>query len=143
MPQSRISSHKSNQMQLHFSLIECGNSLLPVVAAFLNRSSCDHAGLNLCDMDNLPFLWHKGKDFWLAREKGSDQGNPIPLIFRMATVDDKKGATVVKTSRHLWRGRVCLSFMASTPQQLKSYCCAVALHLAVIIFFDHLHCWLP
>ena len=43
----------------------------------------------------LEFLWHKGPDF----QKG---GTPVPVIFRIATVEDKKRMTAAHTTRRLW-----------------------------------------
>lgn len=55
-------------------------------------------------MDNLPYMWHKGEDY----QKGSRGSKPfsVPLIFRIATVEDRKGVTPAKRSRYLWMKRV-------------------------------------
>lgn len=53
-------------------------------------------GLDPGNIEHLPFVWHKGKDFRKTNNK------TIPLIYRMATVEDKKGANPAKSSRHLW-----------------------------------------
>ncbi len=46
-------------------------------------------GLDPTDLKNVEFLWHKGLDF----VKG---GTPIPLNFRVATVEDRKPAMAEK-----------------------------------------------
>jgi hypothetical protein len=58
------------------------------------------AGLNPSDVDNLPFLWHRGEDF--KKRGGKSHEAVIPLIFRVATVEDVKGMAATKASRHLW-----------------------------------------
>ena len=55
------------------------------------------AGLDAADIANLPFLWHKGVDF--CKQSG---GTRVPLIYRMATVEDRKGMAPTKGSRFLW-----------------------------------------
>ena len=52
------------------------------------------AGIDPSDPASLQFLWHKGGDFVKA-------GTPIPLIFRIATVEDVRPADRVP-SRRLW-----------------------------------------
>mmetsp|Transcript_8241 Transcript_8241/g.24586 ORF Transcript_8241/g.24586 Transcript_8241/m.24586 type:complete len:457 (+) Transcript_8241:321-1691(+) len=47
------------------------------------------------DVTQLEKLWHKGPDF----VKG---GTPIPLIFRVATVEDKRPPPGTHTTRRLW-----------------------------------------
>ena len=55
-----------------------------------------HADIDPTDISNaLEFLWHKGAD--LVKE-----GAPIPIIFRVATVEDKKQMTASHTTRRLW-----------------------------------------
>ena len=54
------------------------------------------AGLDPGNIEHLPFVWHKGKDFL----KNDEQ--PVPLIYRMATVEDRKGRAHAKSSRYLW-----------------------------------------
>jgi len=39
------------------------------------------AGLDPCDPANMPYFWHKGRDF-------IKDGTPVHLIFRMATVGE-------------------------------------------------------
>ena len=53
------------------------------------------AGLDPGNIDHLPFVWHKGRDFRQGHKS-------IPLIYRMATVEDKKGRADTKSSRYLW-----------------------------------------
>ncbi len=53
-------------------------------------------GLDPTDINNAPFLWHKGEDF----EKGS---TAIPLMYRMATTADVKPPHGKKFSRYLWK----------------------------------------
>lgn len=60
----------------------------------------DLQGLNPSDVDNLPFLWHRGEDF--KKRGGKSHEAVIPLIFRVATVEDVKGMAATKASRHLW-----------------------------------------
>lgn len=52
------------------------------------------AGIDPSDPAAIQFLWHKGADFVKA-------GTPIPLIFRIATIEDVKPADRVP-SRRLW-----------------------------------------
>ncbi|KAL4430928.1 hypothetical protein ABPG75_006184 [Micractinium tetrahymenae] len=54
----------------------------------------EQMGIDPSDPAAIEFLWHKGADFVKA-------GTPIPLIFRIATVDDVKPADRVP-SRRLW-----------------------------------------
>ena len=54
------------------------------------------SGLDPTDINNAPFLWHKGEDF----KKGSTS---IQLMYRMATTADVKPATGKKFSRYLWK----------------------------------------
>eukprot|EP00887_Chlorella_sp_A99_P005449 scaffold1.g5449.t1 len=58
------------------------------------EDSPDLQGLDAADPANIVFLWHKGSDL---RKAGSD----IPLIFRIATVEDVKPSERV-ASRRLW-----------------------------------------
>jgi len=51
-------------------------------------------------MDNLPFLWHKGEDF--EKRGGKSLEAVVPLIFRIATVEDVRGMAASKASRYLW-----------------------------------------
>ena len=53
-------------------------------------------GLDPTDINNAPFLWHKGEDF----KKGS---TAIPLMYRMATTADVKPPHGKKFSRYLWK----------------------------------------
>jgi len=48
------------------------------------------------DVTQLEKLWHKGPDF----EK---DGATIPLIFRVATVEDKRPPPGTHTTRRLWQ----------------------------------------
>lgn len=60
------------------------------------RISSVSADIDPTDIPNaLEYLWHKGADF-------TKQGAPIPVIFRMATVEDKKRMTSSHTTRRLW-----------------------------------------
>lgn len=52
------------------------------------------AGIDPTDPAAIQYLWHKGEDFVKA-------GSPIPLIFRIATIQDVKPADRVP-SRRLW-----------------------------------------
>lgn len=52
--------------------------------------------LAVVDVTQLEKLWHKGPDF----EK---DGHPIPLIFRVATVEDKRPPPGTHTTRRLWQ----------------------------------------
>ncbi|EFN59407.1 hypothetical protein CHLNCDRAFT_137920 [Chlorella variabilis] len=54
----------------------------------------EQMGIDPSDPASLQFLWHKGGDFVKA-------GTPIPLIFRIATVEDVRPADRVP-SRRLW-----------------------------------------
>ncbi|KAL4426356.1 hypothetical protein ABPG77_004650 [Micractinium sp. CCAP 211/92] len=54
----------------------------------------EQLGIDPTDPSAIQFLWHKGEDFVKA-------GTPIPLIFRIATVEDVKPADRVP-SRRLW-----------------------------------------
>ena len=53
-------------------------------------------GLDPSDINNAPFLWHKGDDFVKA-------GTPIPLMYRMATTADVRPEKGKKFSRYLWK----------------------------------------
>jgi len=44
----------------------------------------------------MPYFWHKGRDFL----KGN---TPVHLIYRMATVMDKKDAAAPRNTRELWK----------------------------------------
>lgn len=48
------------------------------------------------DINNAPFLWHKGEDFQKA-------GTVIPLMYRMGTSADLKPPKGQKFSRYLWK----------------------------------------
>ena len=63
-------------------------------------------------MDNLPFLWHKGEDF--HKTGGKAREGLVPLIFRIATVEDVKGMAPTKASRYLWldKNKVGVSWLA-------------------------------
>lgn len=52
--------------------------------------------MDTSDIRSLPFLWHRGPDFI------KDGSSKVPLIFRMATVADKKGAAPAHPPRYLW-----------------------------------------
>ncbi|KAL6755105.1 hypothetical protein V8C86DRAFT_2684522 [Haematococcus lacustris] len=54
------------------------------------------AGLDPTDPANMPFFWHKGKDFM----KG---GTAVSLIYRMATDIDRRDPTAPRKSRELWK----------------------------------------
>ncbi|PRW58378.1 splicing RNP complex component [Chlorella sorokiniana] len=54
----------------------------------------EQMGIDPSDPAAIEFLWHKGEDFVKA-------GTPIPLIFRVATVEDVKPSERVP-SRRLW-----------------------------------------
>ncbi|KAI3433577.1 hypothetical protein D9Q98_003388 [Chlorella vulgaris] len=54
----------------------------------------EQLGIDPTHPASLPVLWHKGEDY-------VKQGSPIPLIFRIATVEDVKPADRVP-SRRLW-----------------------------------------
>ena len=54
------------------------------------------AGLDPTDPSNMPRLWHKGEDF-------VKNGTAVPLLFRMATVEDVKPPKGTKISRYLWK----------------------------------------
>lgn len=54
------------------------------------------AGLDPSDINNAPFLWHKGEDFQKA-------GTAISLMYRMATNADVKPPRGQKFSRYLWK----------------------------------------
>ena len=60
------------------------------------RDRCQCAGLDPSDINNAPFLWHKGEDFQKA-------GTAIPLMYRMATAADVKPPRGQKFSRYLWK----------------------------------------
>jgi hypothetical protein len=51
--------------------------------------------LDPSDINNAPFLWHKGEDFQKA-------GTSISLMYRMATSADVKPPRGQKFSRYLW-----------------------------------------
>ncbi|KXZ55537.1 hypothetical protein GPECTOR_2g1086 [Gonium pectorale] len=51
---------------------------------------------NLADVVNLPYVWHKGRDFVKA-------GTPISLVYRMATVEDVRDMDAPKRTRELWK----------------------------------------
>ncbi|CAL8462820.1 g2354 [Coccomyxa elongata] len=61
-----------------------------------DNTAPDTAGLDPTDINNAPFLWHKGEDF----KKGS---TAIPLMYRMATTADVKPPHGKKFSRYLWK----------------------------------------
>ncbi|CAK0784914.1 hypothetical protein CVIRNUC_008119 [Coccomyxa viridis] len=61
-----------------------------------DNSAPDTAGLDPSDINNAPFLWHKGEDF---RKAGTD----ISLMYRMATSADVKPPKGQKLSRYLWK----------------------------------------
>lgn len=61
-----------------------------------DNGKCLGAGLDPTDINNAPFLWHKGEDF----KKGP---TAIPLMYRMATTADVKPAHGKKFSRYLWK----------------------------------------
>ena len=66
------------------------------------------AGLDPSDINNAPFLWHKGEDFQKA-------GTAISLMYRMATTADVKPPRGQKFSRFLWKmpvKKVCRPFMS-------------------------------
>ena len=44
----------------------------------------------------MPRLWHKGEDF-------VKNGTAVPLLFRMATIEDVKALRGTKISRYLWK----------------------------------------
>ena len=46
-------------------------------------------------MQNAPYLWHKGPDF-------VKDGVPVPLLLRMATIQDRKPAEGRIRTRRLW-----------------------------------------
>ncbi|GFR48894.1 hypothetical protein Agub_g10839, partial [Astrephomene gubernaculifera] len=50
---------------------------------------------NLADVANLPYIWHKGRDF-------IKDGTPISLVFRMATAADVRDMHQPKRTRRLW-----------------------------------------
>eukprot|EP00884_Botryococcus_braunii_P003900 jgi/Botrbrau1/13510/Bobra.0082s0103.1 len=56
----------------------------------------DSAGLNPGDVQNLPYLWHKGEDF-------VKKDVHVPLLFRMATEADVKPPHGKRFSRYLWK----------------------------------------
>ncbi|GIL52549.1 hypothetical protein Vafri_8387 [Volvox africanus] len=51
---------------------------------------------NLADVANLPYLWHKGRDF-------AKDGTSVSLVFRMATMADTRDMTQPKRTRELWK----------------------------------------
>ena len=54
-----------------------------------------HADIDPTNIPNeLKFLWHKGAD-------SVEQGAPIPVIYRVATVEDKKQMTASHTNQRL------------------------------------------
>lgn len=57
---------------------------------------CCGSGLDPSDINNAPFLWHKGEDFQKA-------GTSISLMYRMATSADVKPPRGQKFSRYLWK----------------------------------------
>ena len=57
---------------------------------------CCGSGLDPSDINNAPFLWHKGEDFQKA-------GTSISLLYRMATSADVKPPRGQKFSRYLWK----------------------------------------
>lgn len=81
------------------------------------------AGLDPSDINNAPFLWHKGEDF----QKGN---TAIPLMYRMATVADVKPANGKKFSRYLWKMPVK---QVNSPWSLHHFLC---------LAFKPLHAWL-
>ncbi len=58
--------------------------------------ACTHAGLDPTDPSNMPYFWHKGRDF-------IKQGTPVHLIYRMACVSDKKDVNAPRKTRELWK----------------------------------------
>ncbi|GAX84599.1 hypothetical protein CEUSTIGMA_g12020.t1 [Chlamydomonas eustigma] len=52
--------------------------------------------LDPTDISNMPFLWHQGEDF-------IKEGTAIKLIYRMATMMDKKDPNAKKSTRELWK----------------------------------------
>ncbi|KAG2501703.1 hypothetical protein HYH03_000204 [Edaphochlamys debaryana] len=51
---------------------------------------------NLADVANLPYVWHKGKDFVKA-------GTTVSLVYRMATAADVRDMKEPKRTRELWK----------------------------------------
>mmetsp|Transcript_5711 Transcript_5711/g.14851 ORF Transcript_5711/g.14851 Transcript_5711/m.14851 type:complete len:384 (-) Transcript_5711:289-1440(-) len=51
------------------------------------------------DLDQIPFLWHRGVEDFMK------EGVPVPLLFRIATVLDKKHITKDHKTRELWKSR--------------------------------------
>lgn len=49
------------------------------------------------DLDQIPFLWHRGVEDFVK------DGVPVPLLFRIATVLDKKHITAEHKTRELWK----------------------------------------
>ena len=81
------------------------------------------AELASVDVTQMERLWHKGPDFEKA-------GAAIPLIFRLATVEDKRPARGTHTSRRLWQNPAAVQVGTSdwvvrcckeTPYELISY----------------------
>ncbi|GFH14495.1 uncharacterized protein HaLaN_10559, partial [Haematococcus lacustris] len=64
----------------------------PTFVEWINDSAC----LDPTDPANMPFFWHKGKDFM----KG---GTAVSLIYRMATDIDRRDPTAPRKSRELWK----------------------------------------
>jgi hypothetical protein len=90
------------------SLLAPAPALLPRTCRRLRfvRHLLPRPGLSLdpADLTNVAVLWHRGDDF----EKG---GTRVPLVFRLATADDRRPPDK-KPSRYLWKqgggGQVCV-----------------------------------
>eukprot|EP00878_Enallax_costatus_P019473 GHUV01020545.1.p1 GENE.GHUV01020545.1~~GHUV01020545.1.p1 ORF type:complete len:289 (+),score=95.13 GHUV01020545.1:1287-2153(+) len=69
--------------------------------------SLDEHMMDLDPAVNMPYLWHKGRDFYKRTKdaKGKDLEIKIPLMYRMATDLDQKDPHAEKRSRYLWKGK--------------------------------------
>ena len=90
-------------------LSQCLRALHLVSACTTPNACAWFAGLDAADIANLPFLWHKGVDF--CKQSG---GTRVPLIYRTATVEDKKGMAPTQGSRFLWLRNGKMQVGAST-----------------------------
>lgn len=75
------------------SLSTCTSPVFPVKTFFL----CNiFIGQDFLDPANMQYLWHKGVDF-------TKNTTPVHLIYRMATILDKRDPNAPRVTRELWK----------------------------------------
>ena len=100
------------ELQLHATTFTSTHYLIEPLISPVFSFVC--TGLDPCNPANMPFFWHKGRDF-------IKNGTPVHLIFRMATIGEKSGLLTFRNRNN--HPGTCVA-----ENHYKEYCTALSYH---------------